>query len=60
MATTRQHLNEAAHSVAKLLGMIRGMTDDEIDRMITIHEAFLLAKSAHSLATYAEKQKNHE
>jgi len=58
MATTRQHLNEAAHSVAKLLGMVRGMTNAEINNIMGNYEARCLAKAAHDMATYTEKQKS--
>ena len=55
---TRQHLNETALSLARLLGMIRGMTDAEIDDIMDNDEVRCLADDAHSLCEYTEKQKN--
>ena len=58
MISTRAHLNSAALSVAKLLGLVRGMPDDEIDNIMDNDEAGALAKTARDLAVYAEEQKN--
>ena len=56
---TRAHLNSAALSVAKLLGMVRGMTDAEIDGIIDNDEAFLLAKVAYDLCEHTTNMKAH-
>ncbi len=58
MTITRQHLNNAALSVAKLLGMVTGMTDEQIDEIMDGDEARLLAGHAHSLRYYTEERKN--
>lgn len=57
MTTTRRHLNEAALSVSKLLGMVTGMTDDEIDEIMDHDEVGALALIAHDLHVYAAEQK---
>ncbi len=59
MASTRQHLNEAALSVAKLLGMITGMSDDEIDEILSFDAVGHLAESARNLHEYAVNLKAH-
>ena len=58
MISTRQYLNEAALSVSKLLGLVRGMTNSEIDDIMDNVEAGTLAKVAYDLAAYAEERKN--
>ncbi len=60
MTTTRQHLNNAALSVAKLLGMVTGMTDAEIDEIIDNDEAFRLAQVANDLCEYTTNWKAHK
>jgi len=60
MTTTRQHLNNAALSVAKLLGMITGMADAEIDEIIDNAEAFRLAEVASDLCEYTINWKAHK
>lgn len=52
MISTRQYLNEAALSVSKLLGLVRGMTNGEIDDIMGNDEAGALAKIAHDLHEY--------
>lgn len=59
MATTRQHLNEAALSVTKLLGIITGMTDAEIDEILSFYEVGNLAESARNLHEYTVNRKAH-
>lgn len=57
MKTTRRHLNEAALSISKLLGMITRMTDDEIDKIMYNEGVAQLATVARALHEYATKQK---
>jgi hypothetical protein len=57
MATTRQHLNETALCLSRLLGMITGMSDDEIDEIMDSDEVARLAKAAQDLNGYAAGQK---
>jgi hypothetical protein len=59
METTRQYVNEAALSVAKLLGIITRMTDDEIDEIIDHDEAEQLAETARRIREYAVNRKAH-
>lgn len=57
MATTRQHLNEAALHVAKLLSVITRMTDAEIDEITDRGEVEHLAEAARRVHEYAAEQK---
>jgi hypothetical protein len=45
MKTTRQHINEAAGSLASILGIFTGKTDDEIDHLMDNYEAEALAET---------------
>ena len=54
---TRAYLNSTALSMTKLLFMIRGMSDDEINEIMVNDKASQLAKAASDLWAYAEGQK---
>jgi hypothetical protein len=55
--TTRQHLNESALCFARLLSIITGMADDEIDEIMDHDEVARLAKNVRDLHGYAAGQK---
>ena len=58
MITTRQHLNETALSLSKFLGLIIGLTDDQIDEIVDNAEAERLANATYDMYVYTEAAKN--
>jgi len=57
MKPTRQHLNDAALSLATLLGLVRGMTDEQVNEIMSNDEAGMLAKLANDMVLFTPEQK---
>jgi hypothetical protein len=53
--TTRQHINEAALGMTKLLTKITGMPDEEIDKIIDWDNAFHLKWSVKDMVEKANE-----
>jgi len=57
--TTRQQINKAANDLAALLMLIRGMSDEEVDRLLDTMKISLIHDCLHSELKRSRIQKGN-